>query len=78
VIAAMEAGRADPWRADELGERYEPMLARIVGFRATVTSLSGKFKLGQDENDATLGSILRSLPDAGTAAWMRRFNKGRT
>lgn len=78
LIDAMEAGRADPWRADELGERYETMLARIVGFRASVTSLAGKFKLGQDETDATLGSILGSLPDAGTRAWMRRFNKERT
>lgn len=78
LIDAMEAARADPWRVDELGGRYEPMLARIIGFRASVTSLTGKFKLGQDEEDATLGSILGSLPDAGTRAWMRRFNKGRT
>lgn len=78
LIDAMEAGRVDPWRVDELGERYEPMLARIIGFRASVTRLSGKFKLGQDENDAALGAILDSLPDAGTKTWMRRFNKGRS
>src|SRR3546814_3703343 len=66
LIDAMESGRAQPWAADELGERYGGMLQRIIGFRATVTSLSGKFKLGQDENPGTLASILDSLPDADT------------
>src|SRR3546814_5548081 len=73
----MESGRAQPWAADELGERYGGMLQRIIGFRATVTSLSGKFKLGQDENPGTLASILDSMPDADTVTWMRRFNEGR-
>jgi transcriptional regulator len=77
LIDAMEAGRADPWGACELGARYQGMLGRIIGFRATVTSLSGKFKLGQDESPETLRHILDTLPDAGTAAWMRRFNAGR-
>src|SRR3546814_19148211 len=73
----MESGRERPWAADELGESYGGMLQRIIGFRATVTSLSGKFKLGQDENPGTLASILDSLPDADTVTWMRRFNEGR-
>jgi transcriptional regulator len=53
------------------------MLERIIGFRARVTSVSGKFKLGQDEDDATLGAILDTLPDGDMTAWMRRFNHGR-
>ena len=77
LIDAMETGRVQPWQAAELGERYAPMLARIIGFRATVTGLSGKFKLGQDEKPETLASIVNSLPDARTADWMRRFNEGR-
>lgn len=77
LIAAMEAGRAHPWSVEEIGPRYRGMLGRIIGFRATVTRLSGKFKLGQDENDQVLGSILDTLPDEETAAWMRRFNRGR-
>lgn len=77
LIDAMEKGRSQPWNADELGERYQSMLGRIIGFRATVTSLSGKFKLGQDETQATLRTILGALPDAQTVKWMRRFNKGR-
>ncbi len=74
LIAAMETGRPDPWNVPELGPRYTGMLTHIIGFRATVTRLSGVFKLGQDEKDSTLASILGSLPDADTVAWMRRFN----
>ncbi|MBB4630864.1 FMN-binding negative transcriptional regulator [Sphingosinicella soli] len=77
LLDAVETGRAQPWNADELGARYEKMLAQIIGFRARVTGLSGRFKLGQDEAPETLQSILGSLPDAATAAWMRRFNPGR-
>ena len=77
LIDAMESGRPQPWQIAELGTRYQAMLGHIIGFRATVTSLSGKFKLGQDEAENTLHAILGALPDAETAAWMRRFNKGR-
>lgn len=77
LIDAMEAGRPEPWRVEELGERYRAMLGRIIGFRATVTSVSGKFKLGQDETGDTLAAILEAHPDAEITAWMRRFNKGR-
>ncbi|WP_228383836.1 FMN-binding negative transcriptional regulator [Sphingopyxis fribergensis] len=77
LIDAMEAGRAAPWSIDELGARYRSMLGHIIGFRAIVTSLSGKFKLGQDESGETLHNILDGLPDADTVAWMRRFNQGR-
>lgn len=77
LIDAMEAARAEPWSVDELGARYQSMLRHIIGFRATVTGLSGKFKLGQDEKVETLHNILDALPDAATTAWMRRFNQGR-
>lgn len=77
LVRAMETGRARPWNIGELGERYTGMLQHIIGFRATVTELSGKFKLGQDEKPEVFASIVHSLPDAGTVEWMRRFNKGR-
>lgn len=77
LIDAMEAGRPQPWSKEELGERYHVMLGRIIGFRAIVTSMTGKFKLGQDEDQKTLGSILRTLPNEATVAWMRLFNRGR-
>jgi transcriptional regulator len=77
LIDAMEHGRIRPWTSEELGERYKAMLTRIIGFRASVTGMTGKFKLGQDEQTETLTSILGSLPDSDTVDWMRRFNKGR-
>lgn len=77
LVAAMETGRPAPWDSAELGDRYHTMLKHIIGFRASVTRLSGVFKLGQDERDEILASILGSLPDAETAAWMRRFNRHR-
>lgn len=77
LTQAVEAGRAAPWSAAELGPRYTAMTLRIIGFRARVTALSAKFKLGQDETPETLHAILGALPDAATTAWMRRFNAGR-
>src|SRR3546814_1669692 len=52
LIDAMESGRAQPWAADELGERYGGMLQRIIGFRATVTSRS-------EEHTSELQSLMR-------------------
>jgi len=78
LIDGMEKGRLQPWSKEELGERYRGMLGRIIGFRATVTDLAGKFKLGQDESKETLASILGTLSDGATTEWMRRFNRGRT
>ncbi len=74
LVEAMEAGRPEPWHMAELGLRYQGMLTRIVGFRARVTSVSGKFKLGQDEAPETLDSIMSVLPDDDIRAWMWRFN----
>lgn len=77
LVDAMEKGRRQPWSKKELGARYQDMLGRIIGFSATVTGLTGRFKLGQDEGKEALASILHTLPDGGTVDWMRRFNKER-
>lgn len=77
LIDAVEAERAEPWSSTEIGPRYHGMLERIIGFRARVTGVSGRFKLGQDEHPDTLRSILASHPDPGLVEWMRRMNKGR-
>lgn len=74
LIDAMETGRARPWSVGELGDRYAGMLERIIGFRAAVTGLTARFKLGQDEAAGTFASIVGSLPDARTVEWMRRFD----
>lgn len=74
---AMERDRADPWHSGEIANRYQGMLQAIIGFRATVTAIEGRFKLGQDERPDTLHAILASQGDAELARWMRRFNDGR-
>lgn len=77
LIEAMERGRPAPWWASELGERYPGMLRAIIGFRAPVVALRGKFKLGQDEREDTLRAILRNMPDQSMQRWMMRFNAER-
>ncbi|PEQ11937.1 hypothetical protein B2G71_14225 [Novosphingobium sp. PC22D] len=73
----MEAGAEMPWSPAELGGRYDSLRSRIVGFRASVCRLEGRFKLGQDERPDTLRSILANLPDGDLKAWMHRFNRDR-
>src|SRR3546814_8820035 len=64
----MSAASSGPirWQPSELGPRYPTMVKRIVGCRARVTGLSGKFKLGQNERPEVLahdfGRIAPSLP----------------
>lgn len=77
LIAAMERNRPAPWNTAELGPRYTAMAQHIVGFRAKVIGMRGRFKLGQDEHPATLKAILASHPDAALVKWMRRCNPGR-
>jgi transcriptional regulator len=77
LIGQVEQTQAAPWRAAEMGERYAAMLPRIVGFRAHVTDLKARFKLGQDERLDTLQSILANLTDGDLVRWMRRFNAQR-
>jgi transcriptional regulator len=77
LIDAVEHDRPDPWHSGELGSRYQGMLGAIIGFRARVIDMRGKFKLGQDERPETLRAILENLSDTTMCNWMRRFNKGR-
>ncbi len=77
LIDKVEANSARPWSASELGARYHKMLPLIVGFRAHVKHIRGRFKLGQDEAPETLNTILQNMHNPDLAAWMRRFNPGR-
>jgi transcriptional regulator len=73
----MESARPHPWEAAELGARYSLMTPRIIGFRAGVSRLCGKFKLGQDESLEILRAILANVREPALARWMKRFNMGR-
>lgn len=77
LVAAMEEGRPAPWTRDEIAHRYAGMARAIIGFRATVTAIAGRFKFGQDESDPVYRTILDRLPAPDVADWMRHFNPGR-
>ncbi|MBJ7416554.1 MAG: FMN-binding negative transcriptional regulator [Niveispirillum sp.] len=73
----LEHFREHPWHPAELGARYQQLARHIIGFRARVTRVKAKFKLGQDERPETLHHILDSHSDPALLEWMRRFNPGR-
>ena len=77
LVDTMEAGRGVPWRVEELGDRFSTMARQIIGFRADVTGLNGRFKLAQDEAAPTARAIVAACPDPVLARWMTRFNAGR-
>ncbi|HUD30024.1 MAG TPA: FMN-binding negative transcriptional regulator [Novosphingobium sp.] len=74
---AMEAGLPDPWTIERAGPRVEPMLGRIIAFRATVRSTWASFKMGQDETLTALSELISGTGDASLADWMTRMNAGR-
>ena len=77
LVEHIERHMPNPWSAAELGERYNLLMPRIVGFRARVARISATFKLGQSETLETLQSILANLPQGELVSWMRRFNAQR-
>lgn len=76
LVEHVERDFPEPWRADELGERYDLLISMIIGFRADVRRLDATFKLGQTEDAPTLENILSNLTDETLVSWMRRFNAG--
>jgi transcriptional regulator len=72
LIRAMEGDR---WTSAQLGPRYAGMARAVIPFRAHVTGVSGRFKLGQDEDRDTLAAILRNHHDPTLTRWMRRFDR---
>lgn len=73
----MEEDQREPWRVEQAGERLEPLIARVIGFRAEILSGGAGFKLGQDEDPTSYAEILDRHPDGAIVDWMRRLNPGR-
>lgn len=74
LVAAMEAGREQPWQIEDMGQRYEQLAARIAGFIAHVVEVTPRFKLGQDERSDVFADMCRGLERAGQqdlVDWMR-------
>ncbi len=74
LVCKMERDRRKPWNIGQMGPRYPLVAKRIVGFRAHVRAVHGRFKLGQDESPRTLSDILSGLEDASLTRWMKNFN----
>lgn len=77
LVDTMERSQPEPWHVAETGKRYGQMIQSIIAFDVDILSLTGRFKLGQDETSETLRAILANHPDAGLVRWMKRFNKER-
>ena len=65
LSAVMESGRPDAWSPDEMGERHSRLAQGVIAFRATVTEINAKFKLGQNERIDVLEDILKGLDHTG-------------
>jgi transcriptional regulator len=74
LVYWMERNRQAPWTIDRMGDRYDPMLKRIVAFRAHVERVRGRFKLGQDELPQTRIEVMSKLGNPDLVRWMARFN----
>jgi hypothetical protein len=50
----------------------------VIGFRANVSAIRAKFKLGQDERDDVFGDIIAGLEQSSEQdellEWMQQFN----
>ncbi|MFC2952720.1 FMN-binding negative transcriptional regulator [Marinicaulis aureus] len=73
LVEQMEQGRASPWSVSMLGDRYDLLRARVVGFRARISNIHARFKLGQDESQTAFGEIVDCLSDPDLSSWMKRF-----
>lgn len=74
---AMEADLPDPWTIERAGARVEPMLKRIIAFRALVRSVNATFKMGQDESLTAISELISGTGNADLAGWMTRMNAQR-
>ena len=80
LVGAMERGRPGAWERSEMGARYGKIKHLIAPFEARVVEQRAKFKLGQDERDATFSEITEALSRSNADAllvWMRELNPGR-
>ncbi len=73
IVEAMEHQRGSDWRLEALGPRYEILRRQVIGFRAEITGLHARFKLGQDESDVVFDHILSHSTNPDLAQWMRRM-----
>lgn len=74
LVRHLEGEGQSAWTTEEMGDRYGQLSQYIIAFDAEIRSVSAKFKLGQDEDPAAFGEILRGLEVPELAEWMQRFS----
>ena len=78
LVGTHEAGRSRPWQVSDAPADYvDKLLAQIVGIQLPVTRLEGKWKVGQNRNDADRAGMVAGLlaeghPDAAALAELIR------
>lgn len=75
LAKALEGKGPGAWTPELMGDRYEPLKAYIIAFRAHVRDARPRFKLGQDEDASTFEEIVDRHPDSQLADWMRRSRR---
>lgn len=77
LVEQMEADQPVGWTLADAGNRLEPLMSRIIGFRAHVTSIDARFKLGQEESAQSVSEIIAGLRNPSLKNWMQHFNADR-
>jgi transcriptional regulator len=65
LVVVSEAGMPRPWRFDADSTYADRLLAQIVGFRLTIETLEGKWKLNQNHPPERRAKVVRALEAAG-------------
>lgn len=76
LVRHMETGRPQAWSIADMGPRYEQLTRAVIAFRARVTAIHPKFKLGQNERDDVYADMLAGAEREqlhGIADAMRRL-----
>lgn len=63
----------DGWTTDGLASRIDDLLARVIGYRATIDRMEPRFKLGQDEAPEDFAAMLGAMGDHPLTDWMHRY-----
>jgi len=64
-VALYEAGMPRPWTLDTSGPFVDRLLPQIVGFRITIETIEGKWKLNQNHPVERRERVIRALQERG-------------
>jgi transcriptional regulator len=68
LVTHHEAGFAEPWHiADAPPDYIDKMLSAIVGIEITITEITGKWKISQNQPEANRAGVVAGLRQQGTA-----------